>query len=276
MYKSIQKNIKIDEILKELSKIDVGTEEYDDQINKVCKEISEFYSDGNRHSYSEVSMFFLNMQEDDKEYLYYNLDSAIRKIDDLDTKNKLYKLKDHIRLEELRMEYIKNTRIREIEKTSEISDTKIKEVIENYSQISKKISESNEELNNQKKSLDGLNNQIISVIGIFSAIVITFFGGAELFSNVFGSIGSISKYRLIFISIFISFVMFNTIFMLLNIISKLLEKEIVSKSCNGYKKDDEKCQNCQYGSGIIGFFICIIKKYPIVFLFDIVCIMLFL
>ncbi|STB14680.1 Uncharacterised protein [Clostridium novyi] len=70
--------------------------------------------------------------------------------------------------------------------------------------------------------------------------------------------------------------MFNTIFMLLNIISKLLEKEIVSKSCNGYKKDDEKCQNCQYGSGIIGFFICIIKKYPIVFLFDIVCIMLFL
>ncbi|EOU1465754.1 hypothetical protein QTI31_03925 [Clostridium perfringens] len=262
----------IGNILEELTQIDVvDNEDYDSQILKICSKITHFLKGNKRLIYSDITTFSLNMNDEDREYLYYNLDRVIQHIEELEIKNKVIKIKDHITLEELRMDYFKKTRVNEIEKALNNSQIKNKDIIENYNGILQGLKKTEDELENQKKSVEGLNSQIISVIGIFSAIVITFFGGAELFSNALNTMNEVSKYRLLVVVLLISIVMFNTIFMLLNFISKLTEKEIASKACLGHRYDSEKCSNCSIRDKA---FKCIKRKYPIVFVFNLIAIIL--
>lgn len=110
-----------------------------------------------------------------------------------------------------------------------------------------------------RNNIDGLNSQIISVIGIFSAIVITFFGGINFLESVLNSIGKVSKYRFVLGAFIVGFVMFNTIFMLLNFISKLTEKNIRSE-CRYYKNGycDSECK-------IRGKIKCVKEKHPTIY-----------
>lgn len=262
----------IGNILEELTEIDViNNTDYESQILKICSKISRILKGNKRLVYSDITIFSLNMNDEDREYLYYNLDAVIQYIQDLELKNKIIKIKDHITLEELRMDYLKKTRVNEIEKALNNSQIKNKDIIENYNKILKGLENTDSELENQKKSVEGLNSQIISVIGIFSAIVITFFGGAELFSNALNTMNEVSKYRLLAVVLLISIVMFNTIFMLFNFISKLTEKEIASKACLGHRYDSEKCSNCSIKSNV---FKCVLRKYPILFVFNLIAILL--
>ncbi|HAT4185724.1 TPA: hypothetical protein I9007_001239 [Clostridium perfringens] len=280
--KNIENKSELILILDSMVKINLRKKEnYKQEIDSVQKQIDEFFIKHKRHSYSEVLQFFLKIEEEDLEYFYENLDYFINLNDNSEIRFKLEKIKDHVELEENRINYIRKIQaeagkdlleqIREAEKSfskrnGELSAS-LKKSEAALNSHEKNIENHNETIENHKKSIDGINNQIITIIGIFSAIVITFFGGSELFSSALEFLGSVSKYRILFLTILISFVMFNTIFMLLNFISKLIGKELVSKNCKSDLKEN-KCETCPKKGKLKK---CIKEKYPLVYWFDFIC-----
>lgn len=215
--------ISMENILEDISNLEVTSKDYKGSIKAVSDELIEYYKENGRHQYSEVSAFLINIEEQDLDYILENLESIKANIQEYDIENssnfyeKVLKLEDHIKLESLRIDQLNQSKDLSNEINVKVSDFK------------NDVREYEDKLNYMTKNINGLNSQIISIIGIFSAIVITFFGGINFIEGVINSIGEVSKYRFVF-SIFITgFVMFNTIFMLLNSIAKLTGKNIRSK-----------------------------------------------
>lgn len=255
--KEIEKSMTITDIVKEIFEIDIADSsecEYEESIANICDKLTEFYNKEGRHSYSEVSTLLLSINEDKHAYFYDNMKSILKILDENDKKNntkfksKAIKLEDHIKLELLRVSNIKKVdQLKEkIDNETVTYENKFKELRNVYSK--------------QKEDIDGLNSQIISVIGIFSAIVITFFGGINFIESVLNSINKVSKYRLVFAILITGFVMFNTIFMLLNFISKLTGKNIRS-SCDNYIGENKCAPDCKNRKNIK----CIKSKHPTIY-----------
>ncbi|MDM0495267.1 hypothetical protein [Clostridium perfringens] len=263
--KNIQDVKSMEEILEELISLDESKDfNYDDEIYRISEELILYYDNKGRHLYSEVSAFLYKFKDEEEnlEYIYRN----IKKVHNVfsESGNKDYainalKLEDHIRLELLRFENLKQAQ----EKNALELSTKIDEETIKFEQATntykKNFSILMKSYETMRNNIDGLNSQIISVIGIFSAIVITFFGGINFLESVLNSIGKVSKYRFVLGAFIVGFVMFNTIFMLLNFISKLTEKNIRSE-CRYYKNGycDSECK-------IRGKIKCVKEKHPTIY-----------
>lgn len=240
--KDIEEVLSIQEILDRVIKIN-----NDNDIEETSKELIKYYDNQGRHMYSEVSAFLYNISDENLEYVYINLEKIREYFLSYDKENtteytiKILKLEDHIRLEILRatnLQKIQRINVRKLEREIFRFSRQIKGSEEKLEGITLRYEE-------QKKNIEGLNSEIISIIGIFSAIVITFFGGINFIESVLNSIGKVSKYRLVFAIFMTGFVMFNTIFMLLNFIAKLTGKNIRSYCdyCIGENKCDSSCKH---------------------------------
>lgn len=263
--KNIQDVKSMEEILEELISLDESKDfNYDDEIYRISEELILYYDNKGRHLYSEVSAFLYKFKDEEEnlEYIYRN----IKKVHNVfsESGNKDYainalKLEDHIRLELLRFENLKQAQ----EKNALELSTKIDEETIKFEQATntykKNFSILMKSYETMRNNIDGLNSQIISVIGIFSAIVITFFGGINFLESVLNSIGKVSKYRFVLGAFIVGFVMFNTIFMLLNFISKLTEKNIRSE-CRYYKNG-----YCNSEYKIRGKIKCVKEKHPTIY-----------
>ncbi|WP_283688852.1 hypothetical protein [Clostridium perfringens] len=263
--KNIQDVKSMEEILEELISLDESKDfNYDDEIYRISEELILYYDNKGRHLYSEVSAFLYKFKDEEEnlEYIYRN----IKKVHNVfsESGNKDYainalKLEDHIRLELLRFENLKQAQ----EKNALELSTKIDEETIKFEQATntykKNFSILMKSYETMRNNIDGLNSQIISVIGIFSAIVITFFGGINFLESVLNSIGKVSKYRFVLGAFIVGFVMFNTIFMLLNFISKLTEKNIRSE-CRYYKNG-----YCNSECKIRGKIKCVKEKHPTIY-----------
>lgn len=87
----------------------------------------------------------------------------------------------------------------------------------------------------------GYINNLLSVLGVFSGIIIAFFGGLEYITSVFNNIGDVSKYRLVFISLMLGFVIFNTVSAMLVFLGKMTDKDIYRPCKTPNCSCDEKC-----------------------------------
>lgn len=261
--------------------------DYIDDFEGVIKILTEFYLVNERHRYSKVAKYINENADEDEQitqFLLLNLDSLIRHIDknkDLisneidnikfDTKysessfnvdkliKNLEKLSDHIELE--------NTRIIRFERGQEkiLSNN-----INKFNEIQRQSQDSMKQ--NAEKIEEKMGNTVISILGIFSAIIIAFFGGLNVLGNIFTYIpnSSVSIYRLIFMSCLTGLIVFNIIFMLLHFISKMLDKNM-GRFCDwnlGY--------NAEYGNGCLKRFYYKVKiimiRHPLMFWFNILII----
>lgn len=261
--KNIDENTKsMQEILENIRSLENSMPSYDENIEKLSDDLRNYYDKKGRHLYSEVSTFLYNINEDDLDYVYNNIENIHKILQRYDEENeteyerKIFKLEDHIRLEILRVQHLNNTQNN--------NAAQLRKEINTLSDKSKKYTKEFNNLHNQykkqRKSIDGLNSEIISIIGIFSAIVITFFGGINFIESVLNSINKVSKYRLVFAILITGFVMFNTIFMLLNFIAKLTDKNIRSY-CQFYTNGNQWPPGCKNRKGIK----CIKIKHPTIF-----------
>jgi hypothetical protein len=234
---------KIIKILEEITEFD-KEKDNDERLNEIAEDLINYYDKNKRHHYSAISYFILYILHDqDEEYLLNNL-LMLKQYFERNGKNeyveKIEKVYDHVQLETTRKKYNEE----QSRKIQEYTDTSKKE-LENL-------------FNEQKERLNSLYGDIITVLGIFSAIIIAFFGGINLLGSALNNIKNVSIYRLSFIILLIGLITFNIIFMLLYVISKLLKKEISPKCksdfCNGCKKMTISC----------------ITKYPIVFGFNLI------
>ena len=81
-------------------------------------------------------------------------------------------------------------------------------------------------LNKYEEKMDKMQSEFISILSIFSAVIIAFFGGINLLGSALSNIDSTNRYRLIIVVTLIGFIMFNVIFMLLYSISRIINKSI--------------------------------------------------
>ncbi|MFB5816584.1 hypothetical protein ACE5NE_03835 [Clostridioides difficile] len=119
------------------------------------------------------------------------------------------------------------------------------------------------EIKNNKKTLaecqeniSSAQSEFISILSIFAAVIIAFLGGMSLIGSALNNMDNVSKYRLIFVLLMIGFIMFNVIYMLLYIVSKLVHGKIYmeKKECKGC--EERKILNC------------LINRHPLLFYYN--------
>lgn len=104
----------------------------------------------------------------------------------------------------------------------------------------------------------GYINNLLAVLGVFSGIIIAFFGGLEYITSVFNNIGNIGRYRLVFLSLLLGFVIFNTVSVMLVFLGKMIDKDIYRPCKSIDCSCDDKC----------GFIKKIKNRLPYIFFVD--------
>lgn len=268
-------NINIKLILNEITECD--------NLEKVIKLIIEYYLVNTRHRYSEVARYINEKSINDEQIIAFilaNLEMIIdycqnnlkildkqinsvkieteyetNNLDSSELVQKLHKLKDHIELELDRIEFsVKREREVRIRMVEDLNNT---------------LRKAQDDMINTANNIEAkLNNTVISVLGIFSAIIIDFFGGLNVLGNIFTHVSnsSVSIYRLIFMSCLTGLIVFNTIFMLLHFISKILDRNM-GKYCS-YDIIDKFEESISLGKRLYYGTKIILKRHPMLFGFN--------
>lgn len=220
-------------------------------INELISSLDEAYKAKYRHSYHNISLTIyqnLEISEDSLDALSNNMkvlyDHALVRFDSQrDICNCFKKLHDHVSLEIIRINDNKSS----IEAVKELI-SKFKE--ESEINIEKARRESRVSISNRtRKTMDfleektkpmvseieglrnGLINQTMTILGIFSAIVLAFSGGMIYSSSVLENINKSSAYRILFICLFIGFTLINAIIALLMYLGRIIS---TNKECEKF------------------------------------------
>lgn len=255
------------ERLEDLFKRVVSSVILDDQeLDMITAELCDIYSDSEfRHSYAEISLVIEEFSPDQRDALSSHITAMKDRADVflaksgksegvcIEIKKRILKLRDHVDLECLRIgridrvEYIGKTASNELS----AADGKLKETEERARELEKRVSQ--------------YHDQSIAILGIFAGLVVTFSGAIQFLSSSFSNLSDTSVKN---ITLFVSlsfFFLFNVIFLLMYCISKISGKSIAAncefRSCGN-------CRNCKTFWGRVK------KKYPFIFWFDLIGIVL--
>lgn len=203
-------------------------------------------SDNFRHYYSDIfacltliegdpsignlDILAQNMQTIKDGYVAKNRDDHNELID---ISKEIIKLYDHTNLDISRINYTKRM---SGETLSELTKAKI--VIENLQNQLKESEQEREKatehLNSESQKLkdevrDGqkkMQNEYITILGIFAAIVLAFTGGMSFSSSVLENIHKASPYRLLAISLILGLILFNLVWLLIDFLRDINGKSI--------------------------------------------------
>ena len=242
--------------------LEKSSQDYDECLGEFVIRLGVYFNQKNLPIYSDIIELVYNLEDGNFEYLEENLNSIHIKVEESQNlKEKIFKLLDYIRLENARLTYLNDATKKSIDILNE-NESSIKKIDKKLIETEEKIEKL---IGKQKKSFDSIVTQIITILGIFSTIVITFFGGVTAMSGMMKNMHNVSKFRLVFVFEIIGFIMFNTIFMLLHFIAKLSERSI-SSSCGNCKNRNIATKKCTEKNN----FKCLVTKYPLVFYFNLI------
>ncbi|WMJ78492.1 MULTISPECIES: hypothetical protein [unclassified Sedimentibacter] len=204
----------------------ISTEKFD--IASVIEQLEIIYQDDYRHSYADIAGVVLNLNDDEADILSLTLEQMYDTVgtgsDKVHLSEKLFKLKDHVNLEITRLRYLKK-----YDEEGYIISKKLEEVESKSHKISNDYEELNNSIKDSQTKLSNINSMSITVLGIFSGIVMAFFGGISFTGTVITNMAGVSIYRLTFIILLVGFILFNSIFLLLYFVAKLVESSVGSK-----------------------------------------------
>lgn len=187
--------VKFQRLLKDLARDDITTNPND--VNEYIGHLQGIYKDRFRHYYSDIfgvisllDASALNNLQGNIRVLYdvVNDNREIKK----DFRKSIQKLYDHVNLDIARIQY---------------SESLAKQWSKKNSNLANQI----EELTNKAENMQ---KDYITILGIFSSIVIAFVAGLAFSSSVLNNIEKASIYRLVFVIAAIAFILFNLISML--------------------------------------------------------------
>ena len=203
-------------------------------------------SDNFRHYYSDIfacltliegdisignlDILAQNMQTIKNGYTPKNLDEHDNLID---ISKEIIKLYDHTNLDIARINYTKRMYG---ETQSELSRTKalIENVQNQLKESELELKKATVDLSLESRKLkdevhDGqkqMQNEYITILGIFAAIVLAFTGGMSFSSSVLENIHKVSSYRLVVISLILGFILFNLIWLLIDFLRDINGKSV--------------------------------------------------
>ena len=166
---------------------------------KQVKELKEIYQEGSfRHRYSSISSHFLKIMEkgdidkidciaDNMEAIYnyiaIEMDKSGASEEEKRFERQVYKLLDHINLEQLRL------RDREL----------FKQDLEGVQKGVKEVKELQKDTEGLKAEVLGARKEYITILGIFAAIVLAFVAGIAFSNSTLANMHLASPYRLVFV-----------------------------------------------------------------------------
>lgn len=190
-------------------------------ISFYIKKLKEIYKDDFRHSYSSLTGCIMDEYKAKQydEVVFANIVQNLQTVIDFSEMqkennkfiDKIEKLLDHISLEYSRVQRIYSE-----------YDTRVKNA-------EKKLEEAEILSNKTFDNSDKLKTEVITILSVFAAIVLAFMGGMSFTASTFEGIASTSFYRVSFISTICGFVVFNTVALLLYMISKIVGRLIYAK-----------------------------------------------
>ena len=201
-----------------------------------------------RHFYSDILSTLTQIDSDDNEGSLDVLAVNMQAIKDgyqavnydgdklIDISKSIIKLFDHTNLEVARINYTKqlnNATKSDLASTKELLKKQREEFDNTKSEtetIRNTLREETEKANkkiedNQKQ----MQNEYVTILGIFAAIVLAFTGGMTFSSAVLNNISKASVYRLSLISFIIGLVFFNLIWVLIDFVRDINGKTIRKK-----------------------------------------------
>lgn len=108
-------------------------------------------------------------------------------------------------------------------------EEKSNSIIQHFDELQKNSNEISSSLDKTKRKIKNLQNESIAVLGIFSAVVLSFVGGLAFSTSVLQNIHKASIYRLSFIVVIIGIVLFNVIWALMDFIMTFCERGSLDK-----------------------------------------------
>ena len=243
---------KLIELLFELSKAQDIFREGKKRIDIFLKLEEIYYIPGSdeyfRHFYSDILSTLTQIDSDDNEGSLDVLAVNMQAIKDgyqavnydgdklIDISKSIIKLFDHTNLEVARINYTKqlnNATKSDLASTKELLEKQREEFDNTKSEtetIRNTLREETEKANkkiedNQKQ----MQNEYVTILGIFATIVLAFTGGMTFSSSVLNNISKASVYRLSLISFIIGLVFFNLIWVLIDFVRDINGKTIRKK-----------------------------------------------
>lgn len=218
-------------------------------VNDIINKLEDLFKKGYTRNYSDAYNIITGVMHESSSDKYEGLSNKIKVVYaackesalEKDKKHEILRLLDYFQLECIRFK----------DYGAE------KKTIEDIKELSKVTNK----LNQQAKDNQ---NSSITMFTIFSAVILAFSGGISFSSGVFEGLRSVSPCRITFICCLTGFVIFNTIFMLLYVVSKLIDKDIGTRckySTLGSKRD--YCENCR-NERIPSFWCKLYYRYPYV------------
>lgn len=216
-----------------------------DKVIEMTDNFKTLYVDGFRHQYSQFFPLILNMEKDEKEYsvdfLLNNLNEICMYIErqNIDGSleylyNSVLKLYDHLNLEIAR--YSSYTANQE----------KIKDIEQRIKLSTENLNQAKIELNKSTRKMQSVQTELIAVLSIFSAIVMSFFGGMNFIGGALQGMENAPFAKSLFFIALCGFVVFNLIYLMMYLVSKITDRNIYARCktenctctnpCNGLKK----------------------------------------
>lgn len=92
----------------------------------------------------------------------------------------------------------------------------------------KKYDSIKDDVDKTSKKISNAYSEFVSILGIFSAIVLVFFGGTSILGNVFSMVNEVDLPILIIAGSFIGIVVFDLLFMFIYFLAKILDRSIAA------------------------------------------------
>lgn len=189
-------------------------------------DLKDVYMDDFRHSYAGIFPIVTEVVTEEtyaeENTLQQNLaDFYVFLMDkgDEDLARHIYKLIDHVELEIRRLGYLisgPESRIKELDRQLKVEQK----------QLGEELVEIKTQMENVSGQASGIQTQLVAVLGVFSAIIITFSGGIGFVGNVLAGMADVSTVKGISIVSASGIVVGNSIFLLVYFIGKLTGRSI--------------------------------------------------
>lgn len=231
-----EKNGLLKEVIFSLSKAQDVLED-SKNIEKYCIKLEKIYAlnneeQGFRHNYSDI-FGWLSQIDKDISGESGNLDILAQNVEYIKNfyegwkshgignqfvHKQIGKLYDHINLDIARMNYIKAI--------CNESESKMEGIHRQILDLEQQTEEEKEKADDVSKKVNNAYSEFVSILGIFSAIVMVFFGGASIFGNIFKAMKDVPVHKSIIVCAITGVMTADIIFLFLYFLSKLLGRSL--------------------------------------------------
>ncbi len=190
-------------------------------VEAMKHDVRGFYDKYKTHNYVAILNFIIDLECKGRD-VDSNIANIVKNIDDIVKmsnnspfnnidedvvmKEKLYEIKDFILLEQLRMQQVRDLKV-------------------SVNSFSKAIESIESKADNIKKEIEESKKSYITILGIFSAVVLAFVGGLTFSTSVLANMHMVSIYRLIFVICFISLFFGNILYALFNFLRTTISND---------------------------------------------------